>query len=162
MSNGRTLLILPCTDQKPYSKSRTWSYVLQKVSPWRERIDVAAIDCIRNPADKKLFGLVMEWEEWKTERLDERPSMDKIPELEKCVLTQLERMNGKYDRIVAYVNVKTYWNVLWKLRRKYKIKMLPYLFHDSDNWNSANANISPRGAFYKFIGELITTLDQQR
>jgi hypothetical protein len=121
---------------------------------------VAAIDCIRNPADKKPFGLVMEWEEWKTERLDERPSMDKIPELEKRVLMQLEKINRNYDRVVAYVNVKSYWNVLWKLRRKYKIKMLPTLFHDCDNWNSMNAKISPRGAFYKHIEELTRELDR--
>jgi hypothetical protein len=102
----------------------------------------------------------MEWEEWKTKGLDERPSMEKIPELEKRVLTQLDEINGRYDSVVAYVNVKSYWNVLWKLRRKHKIKMLPRLFHDPDNWNSLKAGIGPRGAFYKFIDELTTTLDR--
>jgi len=159
MSSGRTLLILPCTDQKPYSKSRTWSYVLEQIAPWREKIDIAAIDCIPNPIDREPFGLVMEWEEWKTKKLDERPCKDKIPQLRRQVTRKLETMNGRYGQMVAYVNVRCYWEVLWSLRRVYRIKMLPRLFHNSENWNSSTARISPRGAFYKYIGELTTTLD---
>ncbi len=160
MNNGRTLLILPCTDQKPYSESRTWTYVLRQIGPWRDKIDLAAIDCITNPSSGEPFGLVMEWEEWKTKKLDERPSKDKIPKLRKQIVSQLEQIDGKYEHIFAYVNVRSYWEVLWSLRRVYHIKMLPRLFHNEDNWNSAAAHISPRGAFYKFIDELITRLDQ--
>jgi len=161
MTSKRTLLILPCTDQKPYSKSRTWSYVQQKLAPWREYIDIAAIDCIANPADGKPFGLVMEWEEWKTQGLDERPSRDKITPLQRRVQERLDEINGKYCQIVAYINVKSYWEVLWKLRRRYHIRMLPRVFHNGENWKSSIAGVSPRGAFYKYVRELTITLSHR-
>jgi hypothetical protein len=160
MSNGRTLLILPCTDQKPYSESRTWSYVLGHIGPWRDKIDLAAIDCITNPTDRKPFGIVMEWDEWKTKNLDERPSKDKINTLTEQVFSQLKKADENYSQIVAYVNVKSYWQVLWSLRKEHHIRMLPRLFHDPSNWNSSNARISPRGAFYKYISELTTELNR--
>jgi len=103
----------------------------------------------------------MEREQWKTIGLDELPSRDKVPALKIRVQAQLNRMNGGYCCVLAYVNVRSYWEVLWSLRKQFPIKMLPKIFHNGSNWNSTVAGIGPRGAFYKYIGELTATLGRE-
>lgn len=159
MKKARTLLILPCTNHKPYTESLTWKYVINKLDGRSDKVELAAIDCITNPETGKPFGLVMKREQSRTLGLDEFPDMAKVHILQTIVERQLRRKRIHYDRIVAYVNVKSYWNVLWQLRDKYSITMLPRLFRKRENWNSAIAGISPRGAFYRDIDELLRFID---
>jgi hypothetical protein len=123
-------------------------------------VDLAAIDCITNPKTGKPFGIVMCRDQSKTIGLDEFPDARKISELRTIVGNQLKRRTVKYDKVVAYVNVKSYWNVLWSLRKPYSITMLPRLYRHPRNWNSSVARISPRGAFYRDIGELLRAIDR--
>ena len=152
-------MILPCTDHKPYTESVSWRYVAKKLNGHSGSVDLAAIDCITNPRTGEPFGIVMKDQQWRTVGLDEFPDKSKVERMKTIVSKQLERKRGLYRNTIAYVNVRSYWEVLWDMKEKFQITMLPRLYHHSRNWNSLTAGISPRGAFYRDIDELIQELN---
>lgn len=160
MKKARTLLILPCTDHKPYTDSVSWRYAIKKLNGHRDDVDLAAIDCITNPKTGRPFGIVMRKQQWKTVGLDEFPDQSKVPEMISIVRKQLQHHQASYTRIIAYVNVKSYWTVLWTLRREHSVVMLPRLYRNPRNWNSTHARISPRGAFYRDFDQVLHVLNR--
>jgi len=52
----KVLLLLPCTNKKPYSKAPTWKFIMSRIGPWLDHVDMAAVDCITNHKTKKPFG----------------------------------------------------------------------------------------------------------
>jgi hypothetical protein len=156
MSHKRreVLLLLPCSQIKPYEKAPTWRYIAKSISPWRNHVDVGAIDCIVCPISGKPYGIVMEWEQDLTVSRDEKPTRNNFPSLVEQIARRLEILSPRYDRILSYLNVRVYWDAVQSLQARFAIRMLPRIFQDSRNWNSAHAGIGPRGAFYKYSYEL--------
>jgi len=150
----KVLLLLPCTNKKPYYESPSWRYIISRIEPWRNNVDLGAVDCIIDPSTGLPYGIVMEWEQEVTVGKDAYPSPQKILELEEQIRRRLEKLGPYYTDIVAYINVKTYWEALEIVRSEFDIEMLPTVFNDKRNWNSSYSRMSPRGIFYKYVAEL--------
>jgi len=151
----KTLLILPCTNIKPYSHSPTWHYILERLKPCHETIDFAAIDCITNPQTGKPFGIVPMSEEDKVVGLDEKPDLRKLPSLIEEVRSKLWELQGDYLRMIAYINVRAYWEALAQVAEEFEITLLPSVYRNAKSWSVEAIGASPPGVFRKYIWELL-------
>jgi len=125
--NCRVLLILPCNKYAEvgnYKLGRNWKLVLKRIQPCRDRIDLAAIDCIN------MLGLVPEWENYKTAGHNIYPSWmhfknnpQQLEELSVSIARKLKELAPRYDRIIAYLNVKAYYLALKKASELSKVKV---------------------------------------
>jgi len=123
----KILLILPCNKYAEvgnYKLGRNWKMVLKRIEPWRDRIDLAAIDCIN------MLGLVPEWENYKTVGHNIYPSWEhfknnpeRLEELSIAIARKLKELAPRYERIIAYLNVKAYFLALKKASELSKIKV---------------------------------------
>ena len=152
---NQILLILPCTNVKPYTKSPSWRYVLDHLEPWRQHISLAAIDCITNPSTGKPFGIVPVSEEDKVVGLDEKPNPQKLPALVESIRTGLAQIRSEHGTIIAYVNVKSYWQALEEVAEEFNIHLLPSAYRKTSDWSVANIGASPLGVFRKCVNELV-------
>ena len=152
---GRILLILPCTKVKPYTSSPTWGYVITHIEPWLNRIDLAAIDCITNPKTGTPFGLVPVPEQRLAVGLDEKPDPKKFEPLVEAVRHRLTRLKTRYLEILAYVNVKVYWQTLAELADEFGIVLLPSVYRGKTNWSVDAVGASPLGIFRIYVDELV-------
>lgn len=108
-SERDTLLIVPCSQEKPYSNSRTHSVLSKKLGQRMNRIHKVTISGMYGPVP----------EEYETEQpvleydyVLAKEDTDQM-ELVKTRLTEyLERHGGNYENIVAYVTSKTYRGVI--------------------------------------------------
>lgn len=137
------LLILPCMPWTKYglnfaSKGRLWRILLRRIQNWRSEIDVYAIDCIRLKSTSHMIGLwspfseIEIFQEIVQENLDSYPSWTKYKNHPELVLELLNRVEitlesiaCKYERIIAFINVRAYRECLENIAPKYRIKMLP-------------------------------------
>jgi predicted RNA-binding protein len=152
----KLLVLLPCTNKKPYTEAPTWKFVLKHLSPYLEHVDIAAVDCITNPRTGLPFGIVSRRSQRLTVGKDERPDPKKLESLVKEIRRQLRRRSYRYDRIVSYLNVKSYWKALDEVRDEFEIKMLPKIYAKNDVWNSKKLHMGPIGMFRTEIGDLVT------
>ena len=123
----KILLIIPCNKYAEvgnYKLGRNWKMVLKRIEPWREGIDLAATDCIN------MLGLVPEWENYKTAGHNIYPSWEhfknnpeRLEKLARSMAKKLEELAPRYDRIIAYLNVKAYLLALKKASHLSKIKV---------------------------------------
>lgn len=153
-------MILPCTNVKPYSNSPSWRYILQHLEPWRESIDFAAIDCITNPITGRPFGIVPVSEEDKIVGLDEKPDLRKLPTLVKEVRTKLGDLHNNYQKMIAYINVRAYWEALSQVAEEFEIALLPSVYRNARSWSVEAIGASPPGVFRKYIGELVKEISE--
>jgi len=151
---------LPCTNVKPYTRSPTWRFILDRLEPWRESISLAAIDCITDPTTGRPFGIVPVSEEDKVVGLDEKPNPKKVPALVESVRAGLTRIRDDHRAFVAYVNVKSYWQVLEEVADEFSIELLPSVYRGAQSWDVQRIGLSPPGAFRKYIGELIDEISK--
>lgn len=154
----RVLLILPCTNIKPYSSSPTWRYILERLKPCREAIDFAAIDCITNPRTGRPFGIVPVSEENQVVGLDEKPDPKKLPSLIEEVRSKLWDLRDDYLKTIAYINVRAYWEALSNLAEEFEITLLPSVYRNARSWSVEAIGASPQGVFRKYVGELLAEL----
>jgi len=125
--NCRVLLVLPCNkyaEVGDYKLGRNWKMVLKRIESWRDRIDLAAIDCIN------MLGLVPEWENYKTIGHNIYPSWEhfknnpeQLEELSIAIARKLKELAPRYEQIIAYLNVKAYFLALKRASELSKIKV---------------------------------------
>jgi len=152
--NAEVLLLLPCTNKKPYTEAPTWKYVMKNIGPWLNAVDLAAVDCITDPLTGLPFGIVTESEQYLTIDKDEKPSPEKIPVLVEQIRNKLKLLSPHYNHIISYINVKSYWKAVEAVQPEFDIKMLPKMYMNEKNWNSKICRMGPIGMFKIAIDEL--------
>jgi 7-cyano-7-deazaguanine tRNA-ribosyltransferase len=152
--NARVLLLLPCTNKKPYTEAPTWKFIAKHIEPWHNQVDIAAVDCITNPVNGLPFGIVTQQEQYLTVDKDERPSPEKIPVLIEEIRKKLDLLSPQYDHIISYINVKSYWKAIEALKTDYNIKMLPRAYMKDENWKGKVSHMGPIGMFKVCVCEL--------
>jgi len=157
---GKILLILPCTSTKPYSSSPTWRYIIKRIEPWRDCIDLAAIDCITNPVTGKPFGIVPASKEDLVIGLDEKPNSKKLGPLVESVKVGLTCIRHRFQTIIAYINVKTYWQALEGIAEEFGICLMPSIYRNASSWSADSVGASPPGVFRKYINELVDEISR--
>ncbi|RLG90506.1 MAG: hypothetical protein DRO36_05995 [Candidatus Hecatellales archaeon] len=108
----KILLILPCSSTAylgDYRLAPSWKLILKHIQPWRSQVKLAAVECINN------YGLLLEDEAWKVKGYDIYPSWDwfkrnpeRLEALKNTLAKQLQELDGRFQAIIAYVNVKAY------------------------------------------------------
>jgi hypothetical protein len=137
------MLILPCMRWLSYGsrfeESNFWKPILTCLNPYLPFIDVYAIDCIRLPSTNKPIGI---WSPYKDERifqevmsygLDSYPAWAKfkgnpllLDELQESVEVCLNPLASQYQTIIAYVNVRAYYECLTRVvKNGFRIIVLP-------------------------------------
>ena len=154
----RVLLLLPCTNKKPYTDAPTWKFIMRRIEPWMGQVDIAAVDCITNPKTNRPFGIVTRSQQQLTVGRDERPDPAKLPALTQEIQKKLRRLSPKYSHVVSYLNVKTYWKAVEAVSDDFDIEMLPSIYHKNENWNGKIAHSGPIGVFKREVPELQQTL----
>jgi predicted RNA-binding protein len=154
MRRKPVLLLLPCTNKKPYAASSSWRFVLNHVGRYRDTFDVAAVDCITNRRTGKPFGIVHERQQRLVVGRDERPDPEKLDDLVVEIEKKLARLAPRYEHIIAYLNVKTYWRAIEKVQDQFNITMLPKAYRGRESWNSHTLHMGPIGMFKKSINQL--------
>ncbi len=144
---GRIALILPCAPWVKYkgciNKVKTWNRILTLLEKKRlkRKVEVYAIDCIvlkstGNPIGiwnpkkhNKIMNEILKY------KLDSYPSWEKFkknPNLfnrfQTIVKKHLINLSKKYDKIVAYVNVKAYYLALLKAKKFVSKRIIIYKF----------------------------------
>lgn len=90
---------------------------------------------------------------------DEKPDPAKIVALTTEIRKKLRRMSHRYDRLISYLNVKSYWSALEVVRDEFDIKMLPRVYDRNKVWNSKKLHMGPIGIFKTEIHDLVRELD---
>jgi hypothetical protein len=91
---------------------------------------------------------------------DERPDPEKMVSLVREIRRKLRRMSPRYDQIISYINVKSYWTALDQIRDEFHIQMLPRLYDKHKVWNSKKLHMGPIGVFKTEIHDLIGEMDK--
>jgi len=103
------LLLIPCSQEKPYRKSRTHSVLLDKLAPYRDNIHKVTIS--------GMYGPVPEEKENKEPVLNYEYKLAKEDESQQELITNrlveyLEKYGNQYDHIVGYVASTNYRGVI--------------------------------------------------
>jgi hypothetical protein len=85
---------------------------------------------------------------------DERPDPEKLDDLVVEIEKKLARLSPRYDHIIAYLNVKTYWRAIERVQDQFDITMLPKAYRGRKSWNSHTLHMGPIGMFKKSINQL--------
>jgi len=125
-----------------------------------EYVDLAAIDCITNPTTGLPFGIVAKRSQRLTIGKDEKPDPDKFDPLVKEIKRKLRKMSSRYDRMISYLNVRSYWDALESVREEFDITMLPRVYANHKRWNSKKLRMGPIGMFKTKIYDLVREIDQ--
>ena len=104
-SEADVLLILPCSQEKPYSKSRTHQAVLSRLEDYRERYHKVSISGLYGPVpeDFEEADPVMSYEYVLTTADD-----DQVELVANRLARYLNRYGEKFDQIIAYTTNKAY------------------------------------------------------
>jgi hypothetical protein len=121
-----------------FEKGSLWRSVLKRIDAWRDYTDIYAIDCIRLKSTAKMIGIWSPYsdnevfQEILENNLDSYPSWSKFKphperqeELREQVDRKLSQIAYRYRHVIAFVNVRAYYECLESLSRKYKITILP-------------------------------------
>ncbi len=87
---------------------------------------------------------------------DGSPDPSKLEPLVSEIRRKLRRMSHRYDHIVSYLNVKSYWTALDEVRNEFDVKMLPKVYAENEIWNSKKLHMGPIGIFKTEIGDLVS------
>jgi queuine/archaeosine tRNA-ribosyltransferase len=103
------LLLIPCSQKKPYSASRTHSVLFDKLGERRDRIHKVTVSGMYGPVPKECEREqpVLEYDYVLAKEDD-----DQIALVTDRVLRYLEEYGDQFDEIVAYVTSKTYRQVV--------------------------------------------------
>lgn len=104
-SEADVLLILPCSQEKPYSKSRTHQAVLSRLEDYRERYHKVSLSGLYGPVpeDFEEADPVMSYEYVLTTADD-----DQVELVANRLARYLTRYGEKFDQIIAYTTNKAY------------------------------------------------------
>lgn len=104
-SEADVLLILPCSQEKPYSESRTHQAVLSRLEDYRERYHKVSISGLYGPVpeDFEEADPVMSYEYVLTTADD-----DQVELVANRLARYLNRYGEQFDQIIAYTTNKAY------------------------------------------------------
>jgi len=85
---------------------------------------------------------------------DEHPDPEKLDDLVVEIEKKLGRLAPRYDHIIAYLNVRTYWQAIERIQDQFNITMLPKAYRRRKKWNSHVMHMGPIGMFKKSIKQL--------
>jgi predicted RNA-binding protein len=104
-SEADTLLILPCSQEKPYSDSRTQQAVLSPLEDYRGRFHKISVSGLYGPVPESLEeeDPVMSYEYVLTTADD-----DQVALVANRLAQYLDRFGGQFDHILAYTTSKAY------------------------------------------------------
>lgn len=107
--NKRLLLLIPCSQRKPYNESRTHRVVMDRVSPRRDEIHKVTISGMYGPVpeEKETEDPVIQYEYVLAEEDSEQ-----IELVRDRIVQFLQAYGDCYDDILAYAVSKTYRNVI--------------------------------------------------
>jgi queuine/archaeosine tRNA-ribosyltransferase len=105
----RLLLLIPCSQRKPYKESRTHRVVMDRVSPQRDEIHKVTISGMYGPVpeEKEMEDPVIQYEYVLAEEDSEQ-----IELVRDRIVQFLQAYADWYDEILAYAVSKTYRNVI--------------------------------------------------
>lgn len=108
-SDADVLLLLPCSQQKPYGDSRTHSVVMDRISPVRDRVHKVTVSGMYGPVpeSKERADPVMQYNYVLAEQ-----DTQQIELVTNRVVEFLERYGGEYNEIIAYATSRNYREVL--------------------------------------------------
>lgn len=164
----KIMLILPCMPWIKYGSNfengAFWKIVRKHINPYLRFIDIYAIDCIKLRSSGRMIGL---WSPYKDreildeilrERLDSYPAWGKCKnnpkareELELQVTDSLVRLKKEYESIVAYLNVRVYYECINDLAQEFRIILLPKTIP----WRTPRVTYSSR-----YLNELAQVLSE--
>ena len=162
------MLILPCMPWIRYGSNfengTFWKIVRKHVKSYLKSIDIYAIDCIKLRSSGKMIGL---WSPYKDkeilheilhEKLDSYPAWEKYKnnpkareELKLQVRDKLIQLREVYQSIVAYLNVRVYYECIKDLAPEFRIILLPQTIP----WRTPRVTYSPR-----YLDELAHVLSE--
>jgi hypothetical protein len=169
VAEKRILLILPCMPWIKYGRDfengTFWKIVRKHIEPYLESIDIYAIDCIRLRSSGKMIGL---WSPYKDkeiydeillEKLDSYPAWGKYKnnpkareELKLQVKNKITQLRKAYELIVAYLNVRVYYECIGSLAQEFGIILLPKTIP----WRT------PRVAYsFRYVNELVQVMNKK-
>jgi hypothetical protein len=141
-----------------------WRIVLKNIKPYLEFIDIYAIDCIKLKSSDRRIGL---WSPYKDknildeimlEKLDSYPAWEKYKnnpkareELKIQVKNKLILLRDKYKSIIAYLNVRVYYECIKDLIPEFNIILLPRYIP----WKTPRVTYS-----LKYLNELLDELNK--
>jgi len=110
------LLILPCSQEKPYSKSRTHQAVISRLEDYRERYHKVSISGLYGPVpeDFEKADPVMSYEYVLTTADD-----DQVELVANRLARYLNRYGEQFDQILAYTTNKAYRRAIDKAFNRY-------------------------------------------
>jgi hypothetical protein len=164
----KIMLILPCMPWINYGRNfengTFWKIVRKHIKPYLKSIDIYAIDCIRLRSSGKMIGL---WSPYKDkeildeillEKLDSYPAWEKYKnnprareELTLQVTDRLIQLRKVYESIVAYLNVRVYYECIKDLAPEFRIILLPKIIP----WRTPRVTYSSR-----YVNELVHVLSE--
>lgn len=108
-ADKRVLLLVPCSQQKPYSESRTHSILETKLGDRRDHIHKVTLSGMYGPVpeEKEQEDPVLEYEYMLT-----REDTEQIELVTDRLQTYLETYEDHYDHVVAYVASAAYRDVI--------------------------------------------------
>lgn len=108
-SDVDVLLLLPCSQQKPYGDSRTHSVVMDRIAPARDRVHKVTVSGMYGPVpeSKERADPVMQYNYVLAEQ-----DTQQIDLVTNRVREFLERYGDEYDEIIAYATSRNYREVL--------------------------------------------------
>jgi len=138
----KIMLILPCMPWIKYGinfeNGTFWKIILKNIKSYLEFIDIYAIDCIKLKSSGRMIGL---WSPYKDknildeimiEKLDRYPAWEKYKnnpkareELKIQVKNKLTLIRDKYKSIIAYLNVRVYYECIKEIIPEFHIILLP-------------------------------------
>lgn len=108
-SDRNTLLMVPCSQQKPYSKSRTHSVMTEALGDRRDDVHKVTVSGMYGPVPEEFESEqpVLEYE-YVLAKEDEA----QIELVTDRLVSYLEEYGDRFDRVVGYVTSKTYRTVI--------------------------------------------------
>lgn len=103
------MLLIPCSQEKPYSKSRTHSILTQKLGHHMNNIHKVTVSGMYGPVPKECESQqpILEYD-----YVLAKEDTDQIELVTKRLVEYLDSHGDNYDEIVAYVTSKTYRGVI--------------------------------------------------
>ena len=165
---SKIMLILPCMPWIKYGRGfengTFWKIVRKHIKPYLKFIDIYAIDCIRLKSSGRMIGLWSPCKDKKIldeilcEELDNYPAWEKYKsnsrareELKLQVRNRLIYLREVYESIVAYLNVRVYYECIKDLAPEFQIILLPRTIP----WRTPRVTYSSR-----YVKELVDVLNK--
>jgi hypothetical protein len=73
---------------------------------------------------------------------------------------KLRELRSDYPRMIAYINVRAYWEALSQVAEEFNITLLPSVYQNARSWSVEAIGASPPGVFRKYANELVSEISR--